>query len=522
MLNKKLISIALIGGVFYALGFPSLFGKTLLVTPIIGIFCLIYTFSQLESLKLKLISLTLFNFTYNTVGFYWITSTLQEFGELPFLVAFLLSLLFTFVITPQLYIFLCIEHFSLKKRETLSLANNVLVMSLAYTLCEFFIPQQFPVMLGHPWVVLGEYLGFANIAGIPIYTFISALFIYQVINYIKSKTINFYQIGTIILFIILNPLINMTEKVGETKNLELRLVQANISSFLKVDAESGSFASVGQVISRYKSLSLKESEKKLDLIIWPETAYPYSIERDQNEIAKTEIPTIFKDIAFKHGSNLFIGGYDHRYDRDDYYHSEYNTNFFINPNGLLENVYHKHILIPFGETLPLPDSINEKLASSLRNISFFARGDEFAVFKLSSGLRFINTICYEVLKPSFVRDYLNSIDERPHALINLTNDSWYGNTSEPEQHLFLTLWRSLEYDLPIIRSTNTGISTIVNIHGQELRRLGIGKTGNLDYSLSLSLYKETIYQKLGIFAFLILFALVFIFQNILLKYKHEN
>ena len=158
----------------------------------------------------------------------------------------------------------------------------------------------------------------------------------------------------------------------------------------------------------------------------------------------------------------------------------------------------------------------------LSNISFFAEGSSFPLFKIASGHTFINTICYEVLKPEFVREYLNSLDKRPHALINLTNDSWYGKTSEPEQHLFLTIWRALEFDLPIIRSTNTGISTVVDIHAQEEKRLGVGVTGNLDYSLNLGTREATIFQKFGYLTTIILFIVVFLFQILLIKYTHNE
>lgn len=513
---------SLLAGFFYALGHPSFLGKTMLITPILGISILLYFFSLELNLKQKLIRLTLFNLGYNTLGFYWITSTLQEFGELPFIAAFGLALLFTFVITPQLYLFLFFDHFTKDKRKVFTPSMNILLMSFVYTTLEYYTPQQFPVMVGQPWAIFGEYLGLANIGGIPFYTFFSLILCYGIVRYIKSKEFSKYHVVIISLFIILNPLINMTKKAKDIKKLNVRLVQANISSFLKVDAEKGVYASVGEVIKRYQNLSQKESAKKLDLIIWPETAYPYSIERDPKNIEFTELPNAFKDIAFTHGADLFIGGYDHKVTRKDYFKSEYNTNFHVSPKGTLKDVYHKHILIPFGETLPFPHFVNEKLAPLLSNISFFAQGSRFPLFKTASGHRFINTICYEVLKPEFVREYLNTLEQRPHALINLTNDSWYGDTSEPEQHLFLTIWRALEFDLPIIRSTNTGISTVVNIHAQEEARLGVGIAGKLDHSINLGQREGTIYQKVGYLAMIVLFIVVFLFQILLIKYTHNE
>lgn len=110
-------------------------------------------------------------------------------------------------------------------------------------------------------------------------------------------------------------------------------------------------------------------------------------------------------------------------------------------------------------------------------------------------------------------------------MINLTNDSWYGDTVEPEQHLFLTKWRSLELNLPILRSTNTGISTIIDEKAQELSRLKYGIAGNLDISLPIvdTNKKEiTFFQKFGFWGNIPIWILLFIFQALLLKLKNEK
>jgi apolipoprotein N-acyltransferase len=111
-------------------------------------------------------------------------------------------------------------------------------------------------------------------------------------------------------------------------------------------------------------------------------------------------------------------------------------------------------------------------------------------------------------------------------MINLTNDSWYGNTVEPEQHLFLARWRSIEFNLPILRSTNTGISTYINQNGKEIKRLEYGTTGNLDLSLDLqknvSEKDSTFYQNFGFWGILPFWLLFFIFHVFLLKLKNDK
>jgi len=107
----------------------------------------------------------------------------------------------------------------------------------------------------------------------------------------------------------------------------------------------------------------------------------------------------------------------------------------------------------------------------------------------------------------------------------MTNDSWYGDTVEPEQHLFLTKWRAIEFKLPIVRSTNTGISVVIDENGKELQRLNIYEAANLDINLKLSNEKENFqlwYKKFGIWAFIPFILLLFLFHLILLKLKNEK
>ena len=80
---------------------------------------------------------------------------------------------------------------------------------------------------------------------------------------------------------------------------------------------------------------------------------------------------------------------------------------------------------------------------------------------MENGFRFIGIICYEILFSQYLRTYLNRQSRPPHFIVNLSNDSWYGDSAEPYQHRFLAHWRALEFNLPIIRMTNTGISSVL-------------------------------------------------------------
>ena len=76
-------------------------------------------------------------------------------------------------------------------------------------------------------------------------------------------------------------------------------------------------------------------------------------------------------------------------------------------------------------------------------------------------------VCYESLFPDFSKG-LSDIGAQ--FIVNATNDSWYGTWQEPYQHLYMTLARAVEFRRPVVRVTNTGISTVALASGKVLQQ----------------------------------------------------
>jgi apolipoprotein N-acyltransferase len=136
--------------------------------------------------------------------------------------------------------------------------------------------------------------------------------------------------------------------------------------------------------------------------------------------------------------------------------------------------------------------------------------------ELSNGLRFITPICYEILESNYMRDLLNQWKNN-HFIVNHTNDSWYGATAEPYQHLFLSKWRALEFQLPVLRSTNTGITSVIYPDGSESKRLGINEENVLDLTVDIPFAQNTVYQIYGMLPLILLFASLLIITWLLEK-----
>lgn len=520
-----------VGGFLYAAGFPMTFAPNFFLFPIIGITLL---FSSLgfvhenaeRSLFQQCLSLLAFSVSYCLLGYYWIPYTLTEFGEIPFPFNYTLGVLFSLIIVPQFWVFI-FGHMLLKKFNfkssyfVSSTSRRNMLFALALTLVEYFTPQQFPAHLGHPWLQFSPYLGLAPLFGTPLFSFISYWIAFALIGFIKKRAVDRWAIGSVVLFLILNfsLKIQLPEQTDSTNRI--RLVQANIGNYIKINSEKGKLFAVNQVVETFKTLSLKQSDQQVDLIVWPETAYPRLLSADAMKINQSSVPKIFKDTILESGAELFVGGYDkNKYD-EYFFESEYNTAFHFTSSAELKDVYHKMKLIPFGESLPF-GPMNRFFAKSLQNISFFAKGKKHTLFTTINGTPFTSAICYEILFSSFIREYLNTVETQPQFLLNITNDSWYGDTAEPYQHLFLAHWRALEFNLPIVRMTNTGISSLLNQDGSESKRLGIGEANILDLEVKTNKRNPTLFQILGIWGTVIITVVLYFLMFIVRRFGKKS
>lgn len=508
--------LAIIAGAFYATGFPMYKGHTFILGPIIAFFLLNWCLELSSTLKSKFLIAWLFALGFYQTGYYWIPHTLKEFGGLDLPFNYLLGILFSFILLPQVYFYSYIK----------TRVKSILGLSFSYALLEYFVPQQFPSHLGHTFISLvPEFkLNFAPVMGSAFYSFLVCLIALSLLQHFKTKIIPKLHYALITFFLLISFLPIELYKNETTAQLNIRVVQPNVGNFIKLDSERGGINSLKSVFDNYYQLSTTESHVPLDLIIWPETAFPtllssYMIKNS----SYTQVPQLFKDISSKTGSELFVGGYDLNPNSmgQNGFESDYNTAFYFSKNSELKNTYHKIKLIPFGEGLPF-GPLNQFLSRYITNVSFFAKGEKYTQFQLENGHGFSAAICYEILFPIFIRDLLNDPEKQSSFLINLTNDSWYGDTLEPYQHLFLSKWRALEFNIPIIRSTNTGITTIIYPDGRESKRLMIYEKTILDESFKFNSRNKTPYQMGGIWIFVIFgIALIFLEKNLLLK-GHAN
>jgi apolipoprotein N-acyltransferase len=263
---------------------------------------------------------------------------------------------------------------------------------------------------------------------------------------------------------------------GKKDGMLVRLVQPSISQSEKWDN-----AARDKIFSKLLELSAAkpvDGKKRPDLIIWPETSIPFLL---------TERPDAYSAIAagLEDGQTLLAGAVRQEGDRKSGEEVRYyNSLLVINDKGELVSASDKQHLVPFGEYLPL-DGIFRSLGLNevVNTPGGFSAGGARSNISLANGTRLNPLICYEVIFP----DEIGTQDGRADAMVNVTNDAWYGNTPGPWQHLRFAQIRAVEQGLPLLRAANNGVSVTIDSYGQIAEGLNLNEIATIDTYLPAKL-----------------------------------
>tara|TARA_R110002110_G_scaffold415765_3_gene655307 strand:+ start:75529 stop:77007 length:1479 start_codon:yes stop_codon:yes gene_type:complete len=201
---------------------------------------------------------------------------------------------------------------------------------------------------------------------------------------------------------------------------------------------------------------LRESSQALlgnDIVVWPEAAVPNYLERAQGFLAPLAQRA---DIV---NTTLITGIPSRPEGADTYYNS-------IVALGQGSGVYHKQRLVPFGEYVPLEKWLRGLIAFFDLPMSAFSSGPPDQPPLRVGTYRVAPFICYEIVYPDQVAAGARNSD----LLITISNDSWFGDSIGPLQHLQIAQMRALENGRYLIRGTNNGVSAIIDHRGRILDR----------------------------------------------------
>lgn len=244
----------------------------------------------------------------------------------------------------------------------------------------------------------------------------------------------------------------------DSSPLSVGLVQGNIAQMQKFDP-----AFFQRTLSIYRELTA--ALPPVDLIVWPETAIPRVI-GDHPEV-RAELDAL----ANERNAILLAGTFT-----QDAAGRYYNALLGF-PESAGE--YRKRHLVPFGEYFPLRGLLERMPWLFEVPMSDLSPGPSDQAALRVDGVRLGASICFEA---DFSRDIRASLPEA-EVLVTVSNDSWFGESFSPHQHLQMARARAIEFQRPMIRATNTGISAIIDTNGRVRAGLGTGERGVLTAEL---------------------------------------
>ncbi|MFQ5786618.1 MAG: apolipoprotein N-acyltransferase [Thermodesulfobacteriota bacterium] len=432
----------------------------------------------------------------NVIGSYWLIETLSRFGGFPFPISLLFLLILSFYSGLSIGIFTLVISILnlLKKRGYLP----VIVIASVWTSIEYLFPFLFPYTIANPQahflpiIQISDLFGIYAVSFLIIFVNVTLMRVYKFMR--KQGPIPHYEITISILLLTLTLIYGFwrikTEKriMADSPKIKVGIVQANFNFLEKIEEHQEN------MIEIHKSMS--QSLNYPDLIIWPETAILLWISTSSDQLVKngnTAIPDI-------KGTYFVVGGLSYESnetspDETDYENiTKYNTAFLTDSDGNIIGRYHKIKLLLFGEYLPFSSWIPalKKLSPATGD---FIPGNELNLFEIKEkGIKIAPLICYEDIIPSFSRKF---VKKGANLIINLTNDGWFGESTAPYQHLLLSIPRAVENRRYLIRSTNTGISAIIDPIGRVTDKTDIFQKTNLEGEVGLLEGRETLYTRIG-------------------------
>jgi len=377
-------------------------------------------------------------------GTSWVVISIHEFGHTPLPLAIILTVLLVAYLAffPAVFGW-CMARFRVYKYPFVML----LIAPALWTALEWLRGTLFT---GFPWLNIGYtqvdtwLVGYAPVLGV---YGIGMLLMFSVVAIYMSKR-NVPLLAAMLVAVWSGgwafERVEWATEAGEP--LKVSLIQGNVDQNEKFRPERRA-----ATMSLYEELTLENLDS--DLVVWPETAVPAFY----HHVADNYISDILKVIRDK-DVDLILGVPIKQQAADSEQPRYYNSAIAL---GQQFEVYHKRHLVPFGEFVPFASVL--RVIGGIFNVplSDFSSGGIQPPLDVA-GQKAALSICYEIV----FGEELAPVAADATLLVNISNDAWFGDSLAPPQHFSMARMRVRETARPLLRSTNTGISAIVDHRGQ--------------------------------------------------------
>ncbi|MGJ8523243.1 Apolipoprotein N-acyltransferase GT2 [Carnimonas sp. R-84981] len=408
-----------------------------------------------------------------TSGASWVYVSIHDIGGSPMPLALVMTALFV----AGLALFYLIVGAFYRLLSPRASMLEPLTFAAAWTLGEVFRGW---FLTGFPWLLLGTsqvegpLAGYAPIGGVFLISFVIALsgaLLWQLFTrrhyWLAAPLIALWGIGLILPTRWLD---------AAPRSLSVALVQGDLPQTMK-----WSVGGVQNAVNRYLDLT-REHASDAELVVWPEVALPLT-EGEARPIFATAQSTmrphstLISGILTRQSTGTFNSAV--AYDQSA-------------PQGQLRTAYAKHRLVPFGEYVPLPGLLQPIIQLLGLPAPYVIQGPADQPPLHADVLRIGMAICYEIAYPDLVRDQAR----HANVLMTISNDSWFGHSIGPLQHMQMAQMRALENNRYLLRDTSNGWTGVIGPDGKLLSDIPRFEPGVLNAQVHPML-GETLFTRTG-------------------------
>ena len=437
-----------------------------------------------------------FGFGFYLSGISWIANSLTFDENFKILIPFALTLIPLF-----LSLFLGLTTLIIGPHLKLDF-SSMIIFSAGIAFSDYLRAYLFT---GFPWnlwaystTTYSEILQIVNLIGLYSYNLIViTLFTLPIMLLFKISKVKKLIVVLIKLLFILSLYIYGNYEINKNNEILKSVKERVYVKIISPNFDLRYGLSLKEIEDRFNKLvRYSDPEKKREtLFIWPEGVFSgYSY--DQIKIFKN---LIFKNFSNKHriifGSNRL----------DPKSGQFYNSMLIINNNFDVIQSYNKRKLVPFGEFLPLENILNnfglKKITEGHGSFLKGQKNNNLLIDKLS----ILPLICYEVI----FSDLIQKSDISTNLIVNISEDGWFGKSIGPDQHFAKSFFRAIENNTFLLRSTNQGVSAIIDNKGSLIKKLNRNEAGNIEFEVPL-IKSNKVKNDLIFFILLITYLLFFL------------
>ena len=394
---------------------------------------------------------------YYALVLYWIVPTISTYTSVPAPLAVVLELLAAMVAGSLFGLFAAgVEWLA---EAGISRVVSVPALWIVIEWLRTFFPAAFPwAFLGYSQVAFPTLVQVADIAGVyglsALLAFANAAAAEIFRDGVRRHAALTGLLATLVTFTVAYGVIRIrTLDALKGRTVRVGLIQPNIAQ-----DEKWRPGLEDSIVARQVVLTATAIGQGAEIVVWPEASIPFYLALDERSER-------LRDIARRARVDLLVGAPGAEPGPDGEIRP-FNQAWLIRRDGELVGPYDKIRLVPFGEYVPW-GGLFGVVQRIVEGVGDFVAGSSYVVFDAQPGadgtpVKASVLICYEAIFPDLTRRFVNA---GANLLVNISNDAWYGDTAAPRQLLAMIALRAVENRVPLVRSTNTGISAFVSATG---------------------------------------------------------